>query len=217
VFLKKSEGILIIGASNFPRLLGQYLKDNGRHVVLIDSNENNIERANKMQLEAFSANIYSSNLMDNIELSDVGYLMSLTGNTDINKYAINKFGKQFGENGAFRLVSSEEMNDPNNNPEQGLFSHIDDFNSVTKVAEQFPNIQEFDLRDKDHYDQVIDHTDRTDMSIPLFIKDKDGDLAIISSFSKDMTQISTGDKLVYIGETLKLKEPETTSDQNNEN
>lgn len=212
VFLKKSEGILIIGASNFPRLLGQYLKDNGRHVVLIDSNENNIERANRMQLEAFSANIYSSNLMDNIELSDVGYLMSLTGNTDINKYAINKFGKQFGENGAFRLVSSEEMNDPNNNPEQGLFSHIDDFNSVTKVAEQYPNIQELELRDKDHYDKLIDHTDRTDMSIPLFIKDKDGDLAIISSFSKDMTQISAGDKLVYIGETLKLKESETTSD-----
>ena len=73
------------------------------------------------------------------------------------------------------------------------------------------------MRDKDHYDQAIDYTDTTEMSIPLFIKDKEGDLAIISSFNKDIDQISPGDKLVYIGETLKLKDPEPTSDQNDEN
>ena len=47
--------------------------------------------------------------------------MALTGNTEINKYAINKFSKQFGENGSFRLVTVDEMNDPNNNPKKAYF------------------------------------------------------------------------------------------------
>ena len=37
VFLKTSEGILIVGASKVSRLIGQYLQKNNRHVVLIDN------------------------------------------------------------------------------------------------------------------------------------------------------------------------------------
>ena len=41
VFLTNSEGILIVGASKVSRLIGHYLETNGRHVVLIDSNQTN--------------------------------------------------------------------------------------------------------------------------------------------------------------------------------
>ena len=121
VFLKKSEGILIIGATKVSRLIGDYLQKNGRHVVLIDNNRTNIEKAQNIGLEAFTANIYSTNLSDNIELNDVGYLMALTGNSEINEFAIKKFEKQFGENGSFRLVNVDEMNDPKDNPRKDFF------------------------------------------------------------------------------------------------
>eukprot|EP01093_Parvamoeba_rugata_P020168 TRINITY_DN967_c0_g2_i1.p1 TRINITY_DN967_c0_g2~~TRINITY_DN967_c0_g2_i1.p1 ORF type:complete len:250 (-),score=29.58 TRINITY_DN967_c0_g2_i1:397-1146(-) len=85
VFLNKSEGILILGASKVSRLIGDYLHKNDRHVVLIDNNQSNIEKANKLGLEAISANIYSDNLTDNIELNDIGYLMALTPNSDIKQ------------------------------------------------------------------------------------------------------------------------------------
>ena len=39
VFLNKSEGILILGASKVSRLIGDYLHKNDRHVVLIDNNQ----------------------------------------------------------------------------------------------------------------------------------------------------------------------------------
>ena len=145
VFLTKSDGILIVGASKVSRLLGHYLESNGRHVVLIDSNQNNIDKANELGLEALNTNIYSETLTDNIELNDVGYLMAMTGNSDINKYAINKFSKQFGENGSFRLVSTIEMNNPENNPKEGLFSHTDDYNRLTEVTRKFPSIQEIEI------------------------------------------------------------------------
>ncbi|MBQ0739900.1 NAD-binding protein, partial [Aquimarina celericrescens] len=121
VFLKKSEGILIIGASKISRLIGVYLKKNNRHVVLVDSNKNNVNKAKELGLEAIESNIYGNKLGDNIELNNVGYLMALTANSDINKYAIDKFKIQFGEFGSFRLITSEEMKDHNNSPEEGLF------------------------------------------------------------------------------------------------
>lgn len=209
VFLKKSEGILIVGASKFPRLIGEFLKNNGRHVVMIDSNESNIQKAKDMGVEAFTANIYSDNLTDNIELSDVGYLMSLTGNSEINKYTIGKLGKQFGENGAYRLISPEEMKDSNNNPKQGLFSHIDDFDSVSKVANQYPAILELDIEDQAHYDRIIDYTDANKMSIPLFLKDEEGEFHIISSYNKQIDKVDKGYKLIYIGKRIEFEAQKT--------
>jgi NhaP-type Na+/H+ or K+/H+ antiporter len=202
VFLKKSEGILIVGASEVSRLIGQYLDSNNRHVVLIDSNQTNINNALDMGLEALSSNIYSDALTDNIELNDMGYIMALTGNSDINKFAINKFGKQFGENGSFRLITVDEMNDPDNNAKKGLFSHTDDFISLSEVTHNFPEIHEYELNDKAHFEKLIELTNKDKDIIPLFVKDSTGELEIISSYSKDVNEISKGFKLVYLGKHI---------------
>ena len=114
--------------------------------MLIDSNQGNIAKAKELGLEAINTNIYSDTLMDNIELNDVGYLMALTGNNDINKYAINKFSKQFGENGSFRLVSVDEMNDQITTQRRFVF-HTDDY-TFTNVTRKFPAIQEIELKIK---------------------------------------------------------------------
>jgi NhaP-type Na+/H+ or K+/H+ antiporter len=206
VFLKKSEGILILGASKVSRLIGEYLHKNKRHVVLIDNNQTNVNKAKKLGLEAFSANIYSDSLVDNIELNDVGYLMALTGNSDINRYAIEKFEKQFGENGSFRLVDSEEMNDPENNPKEGLFSHTDDFIKLMEAARKNPTIHEIDLKDTEHYQGLIEITKADEDIIPLFLKSPDGNIEIIPSFSKEFTDIQEGYKLAYLGKMFSIDE-----------
>ena len=206
VFLKKSEGILILGASKVSRLIGDYLHKNQRHVVLIDNNQTNINKAKKLGLEAISANIYSDSLLDNIELNDVGYLMALTGNSDINRYAIEKFEKQFGENGSFRLVDSDEMNDPENNPKEGLFSHTDDFIKLTEAARKNPTIHEVELKDTEHYEGLIEITKADQDIIPLFLKGPDGDIKIITSFSQEFTDIQEGYKLAYLGKMFPIEE-----------
>lgn len=199
VFLKKSEGVVIIGGSKVSRLIGGYLKKNDRHVVIIDNNQINIDKAKNIGLEAMVADIYSDSLMDNIELNDVGYLMALTGNSDINSFAINKFSKQFGENGAFRLVNVEEINDPKNNPKEGLFSHTDDFVKLTEVVREYPSIQEIAIKSAAHYSNLIEITKADHRMIPVFLKAPDGDLRIISSYSKKFEDITEGYKLVYLG------------------
>ena len=209
VFLKKSEGILIVGASKISRLLGHYLETNGRHVVLIDSNEQNVAKAKELGLEALSTNIYSETLTDNIELNDVGYLMALTGNPDINKYAINKFSSQFGENGSFRLVTAQEMLDDGNNPKEGLFSHKDDFTKLSALTRKHPSIQEIDLEDQAHYEELISISNKDEDIIPLFIKDSEGELHIISSYNLEVKNIEEGSQLVYLGKPFDVEEVPT--------
>lgn len=204
VFLKHSEGILIIGASKMSRLIASYLKKNRRHVVLIDNNHANIDKAKELGIEAMVANVFSDTLTDNIELNDMGYLMALTGNSEINEYAINKLGAQFGENGAFRLVSSDEMNDPEKNPEEGLFSHTDDYIKMMEATRRYPAIHEIDLKDGKHFSQLIDISNEDDDIIPLFIKAPDGNLEIISSFSGKFNSITEGYKLAYLGKMFDM-------------
>lgn len=202
VFLNKSEGILIIGASKVSRLIASYLQKNNRHVVLIDNNETNVNKAAKLGLEAFAANIYADTLSDFIELSDVGYLMALTGNSDINTYAINKFQKDFGENGSFRLVDTDEMNDPENNPKAGLFSHTDDFIKLTEAARKNPTVHEIVLKDTEHYEGLIEITKADPDIVPLFLKTTTGEIKIISAYSKEFKDIQQGYKLAYLGKAL---------------
>ncbi|MCF6279613.1 MAG: cation:proton antiporter [Flavobacteriaceae bacterium] len=204
VFLKKSDGILIVGASTVPRLIADYLQKNNRHVVLIDSNQANIDESKKIGLEAIKTNIYSDSLIDNIELSGVGYLMALTGNSDINKYAINKFQKQFGENGAFRVITKEELNNSSNNPQKSLFSHIHDFESLQQTVDIYPLFHEIELNDINHYKNLIELTNEEKDIIPLFLKNIQNELKIISSYDKDLKGIKKGWKLVYLGKPVNL-------------
>lgn len=205
VFLTKSEGILIVGASKFSRLIGHYLEENGRSVVMIDSNQTNINSAKELGLEAMSVNIYSDTLSDNIELNDIGYLMAMTGNSDINKYTLERFGKDFGEHGSFRLVSPEEMSDDKNNPKEGLFSHTDDYIRLSEVARRYPAIHELEIDDKKHYNTIIDTAINDENVIPLFIKGNKGEIDIISAYSKEVNNIKPGYKLVYLGKHFDIE------------
>lgn len=206
VFLTKSEGILIVGASEVSRLIARYLQRSGRHVVLLDSNGNNVRLARDMELEAMEANIYSDDLTADIELNDVGYLMALTGNSEINKYAITRFQKQFGENGAFRLISKEEMDDTRKIPKEGLFSRTDDFINLTEVARKYPTIQEVPVNTSEEYHEITEILTKDSNMIPLFVKEKDGTLDIISSFVEQLDVKSfEGCHVVYLGKPI----PET--------
>ena len=201
VLLKKSEGILIIGASKFARLIATYLTDNNRRVVLLDSNPKHIEYAKQDNIEALEYNIYSDNLMENIELNDIGFLMALTGSNSINEYAISKLGETFGEEGAFRLISTKEMQDPLNNPDNGLFSNTDDYINISEVVRDYPIINEIDISSKEQYIKIIEETKKELKSIPIFIKDNKGEVLIIPSNSEDMP-IEEGNKLMYLGKKL---------------
>jgi hypothetical protein len=203
VLLKKSEGILIVGASPPARLIAKYLQNNNRRVVLIDSNRTNIEKSVEERLEAMECNIYEDDIFENIELNDIGFLLALTGSNTINEYALSKLKDSFGEEGAFRLISAEEMRDPDNNPEEGLFSQTDDFINISEVVRDYPIINEVKIDSEDHYRELMKATMKEIKSIPVFVKGTDNDIHIIPANYKDL-KVEAGYTLMYIGKKLKV-------------
>ncbi len=170
VFLKKSEGIMIVGGSRVSRLIASYLQKNDRHVVLVDSNRTNVQKAKELGIDAINANIYSDDLTDNIELSDVGYLLAMTGNDEINRQAMTRFGKQFGENGTFRLMTSEELLNTKDFSKEDVFSNTHDYIRFTEVARDYPSIQEIEVNDQTKFLKVLETIRDNKEAIPLFIK-----------------------------------------------
>ena len=100
------------------------------------------------------------------------------------------------------MVDTDEMNDPDNNPKEGLFSHTDDFVKLTEAARKFPAIHEIALNSQEQYKGLIELTKADEDIIPIFLKTPDGELRIISSFSNEFTDIKKGYKLVYLGKAF---------------
>lgn len=204
VFLKKSDGILIVGASKVSRLIASYLQKSGRHVVVLDSNRLNVNKAKELGLEAITANIYSDDLTDNIELNDVGYLLAMTGNDEINKQAISRFGKYFGENGTFRLMTSEEMRQRQHLSARELFSYTHDYTRFTEIAHDFPSIQEIPVGSESQFLRVLNIIGENETAIPLFLKRPNGFLDLITA--PDELEVEEGSALVYLGKPMDFED-----------
>jgi NhaP-type Na+/H+ or K+/H+ antiporter len=201
VFLKTSDGIMMIGASNFARLIATYLKKNGRRVVLIDSNQNNINKAKSLNIEAIEGNVYADELLEDVELNDIGYLLALTGSASVNEYALEKFAPIFGEHGSFRIISTDELKEGKKLQNDFLFTHKDDFINLSEVVRDFPLVNEVIVSSEEHYFQLLKEINDEPHSIPMFLKDNQGVIHIISSLDKSF-KIEKENILIYIGKTI---------------
>jgi NhaP-type Na+/H+ or K+/H+ antiporter len=204
VFLKKSNGIMIVGASKSSRIIASYLKDHGRSVVLVDTNASNIRVAKEQGLDAITADIYSDSISDDIEFNNIGFLLALTGNSQINDYALERFSDRFGENGAYRLVHSNEINNPNKNSDAGLFSATDDYINMMEVARYHGKIHEITIRSQDHFKGLIEITKTDNDIIPLFVRN-DNKIDIIPSMALNL-EIEEGSMLAYLGKKIVEKD-----------
>ena len=211
VFLKKSEGIMIIGGSRVSRLIAAYLQKNDRHVVLVDSNRANVEKAKELGLDALSANIYNDDLSDNIELSDMGYLLAMTANDAINRQAMAKFENDFGENGTYRLITTEELKN-NKTKQSDLFCSTHDYGELTRVAEEYPSIQEIEVSNQAVFTGAIDLINQNKDAIALFVKSTEGVIALIDN-SKEIV-IEQNTTIAYLGRPMDFEDVMTnkTSD-----
>ena len=201
VFLKKSNAIMIVGASDVARLIGVYLKKNNRRVVIIDSNKDNIEKAKNEGLESFQVNIYDDTLTDNIEFNDVGYLLSITGSDSVNKHVISNFSATFGEQGAYRLASSNEIITREYENKEQLFTIKDDYLNLMDTIREYPQINETPVNSIEEYKKKINEIYAELKSIPILMKNKNNEILLISEFEKKVTTIENW-LLVYLGKEL---------------
>lgn len=197
-----SDGILIVGANRAAIIIAQYLKDNNRDVILLDNSPANVDHAKAEGLEAIEANIYKDNMEDNIQLLDIGYMIAMTGSDEVNRFAIKEYKNIFGEKGAYRLISQDEMKGKVK-AEDSVLSYQDDYLNINEAARDFPTIHELEITGgEEELRQKLDQLYKQSKSIPLFTKDQNGVLENIPGDIKSINMEETI-TLVYLGEVLK--------------
>lgn len=201
-----SGGILIVGANTLSRVIGKYLKGYGRRVVLVDNSKRSIDQTRKEGLEALQADIFTDTLTSAIDLVDMGYLIALTSNSDINNYAIRKYRKVFGENGTFRLISeSERRLDKAAMPKNNIFSYRDDFINFSNIARDYPTMYEMEVDSNEHLKDLMGFFSKEKLRAPVFLRFPDGIIDTIPCSLKEI-EVPEGTKLAYIGKELEQVE-----------
>lgn len=197
VVLDKSNGILIVGANSLAQAIGKYLIDNGRSVTLVDSNASNIKKSIAKGVPAIEANIYNDDLSDNLELNETGFLFAITGSSQVNQYALNNLSEQFGENGAYRLITEDEMTNKDVKIKDKILGH-DDYVNMSEALRTFPDLKEMPISTLEEFDECLNKFKSEHLAIPLFVKDLNGEIHLISQF-EGHSKITEGFKIVYIG------------------
>lgn len=201
VFIHSSQGILIVGASEVSRVLAKYLEEKNRYVMLIDNNSDKISLAQEMGLNAEVVDVFSGNAANNIQFTDIGYMLALTGSKKVNTHAMHSFRNQIDPKLAYRFVSETELSSGQVNAKANLLSVENDFIKFSEVLREYPQVNEVVINSEKEFSEknqlLINNTE----TIPLFVSDEKGELFVIAGVSP-LPEIKENFNLIYIGKDL---------------
>ena len=206
-----SNGVLILGGNDFSLTIAGYLKEQGRNVYIVDSNSNNIQKAKDKGLTGIVANIYNTDLSEQYELLDVGFMLAFTGSDEVNNYALNRYGKIFGERGHYRLITADELKQRHQAADEHVFSYYDDFINLSDANREVSTVHERELYSREEFLSLMAEANSESSSVPLFLKHPDDTLHVIPRDLNEVDVSAGGYRLVYLGTTLSLPEGEDST------
>ena len=112
--------LLLVGAHKRARALAKALKDGGVPILMVDTNCKNIHEAHKEGLDAIRGDILSSELEAKLDFNDIGTLLALLPNDEVNSLAVIKYRSELGAANVFRILSKRGDNPDAGRPFGGL-------------------------------------------------------------------------------------------------
>ena len=97
------QGVVFIGAHPWARRIAQSIHDLGIKVILIDTNRNNIRRAESEGLEAYHGSILNDSMIEDIDLNGIGNMIAMTPNDEVNSLASLHFKDVVGSIRTYQL------------------------------------------------------------------------------------------------------------------
>ena len=104
---RNPQGVLFAGASRPVREIALALQEEGIATVLVDTNAQNIAAARMAGLRTCLANIGSEFAREEIDLADLGRLLAMTPNDQVNALAAMDFAEHFGRAGVYQIAPPE--------------------------------------------------------------------------------------------------------------
>lgn len=183
------QGILFVGAHPWARMLGAALKRFDVYVSYIDSNPSNVKAARQAGLDAYCGNIHSEEFLEEIDFSNIGSVLAVTANDEINAFAERELSQFVGLTRVFKLattgseVSRQEKNEAPqaSNAERvgrGLFGRGITFNLIEERFYSGATVKPITLREGFSYKDFAGTYGLH--SLPLFIITESRQIQVVS-------------------------------------
>lgn len=183
------QGILFVGAHPWARMLGASLKKMNIHVSYIDSNPSNVKAAQQAGLEAHCGNIHSEEFLEEIDFSDIGSVLAVTANDEINAFAERELSQFVGLTQVFKLANTgSEVSRQEGKPApqasntervgRGLFGRGITFNLIEERFYSGATVKPITLREGFNYKDFAGTYGLH--SLPLFIISESGQIQVVS-------------------------------------
>jgi NhaP-type Na+/H+ or K+/H+ antiporter len=204
------EGILFVGAGGWVRRIAKFVQDLGYQVLLIDTNADQIERAQDEGLPAQRANALSESALDDISLSGIGRLLIVIPNDEAASLTALHFSEIFESTDIYQLGAQAQSR----NPEEGtlprhlqgrpLFGETTNYESLRETMAGDHEVRLLQLADDFASEEQQEYYNYEDLRerykdyelIPLFIIDDTGTLNVVSEISQFV--IRPGDRLIAL-------------------
>jgi Trk K+ transport system NAD-binding subunit len=101
------KGFLIAGANPLARAIAKALHEESLPVLLVDTSPDQIAQARLAGLPIFYGSILSELIAERNEWGDIGRLIALTPNSEVNALAALQYARTFGRDEVFQLASHQ--------------------------------------------------------------------------------------------------------------
>lgn len=171
-------GFLIVSANSVSRAIGKELSKNGVHVMLTDSNWDNIRAARMDGLKTFYGNPVSEYAEQRLDLTGIGKLLGMSPDRSINTVAGMRYGNEFGQHNIFAIRTSvdarltDKHRDGQEHRGQYLFAEHLTYGKFSSLLAQGAELRSTRLTNEFTYDDFTKQNGKD--ATPLFAVTPDG-------------------------------------------
>lgn len=209
------QGVLFVGAHSWARRMAKHLQKSGIPVFLIDSNEHSIETAKNLGLPAASGNVFSEELLNQIDFSEMGHLIALTANNEVNAFAEKALGGYMTDPYIYHLKPVEKASNPFGDTKKKitpLFSDSVNFKILEELFAQGARFKTSTLTED--YDWAAFQEKHGADALPLFCLFANETLTVFNS--KKPPSPKPGDSIIYIYHGPHMTVPPFPPEENSE-
>lgn len=177
------QGIVFLGAHEWARKIATVIQREGFHVLMVDTNEQNVYDAHLDILPAMSGNILSEETREQLNLLGIGRFFALTPNDEVNSLACNEMSEVFGRAEVYQLLfTGAKRKDVKAVKQRAsgrfLFNKGATFTKLSSLFAEKAEIESFKITEDYTYELFLN--DYKDRMTPLFIVSDEDHLQIMT-------------------------------------
>jgi NhaP-type Na+/H+ or K+/H+ antiporter len=182
------QGLLIAGASPLVRDIAAAINEEGIPIMIVDTNPENASAARLAGLPVHFASISSNYVREEIDLNDIGHLLAMTPNDEVNTLAVLEFADEFGQAHVYQLPIAEATHQrrdrvPVHRRGRTLFHSEATFQTLAERHAKGATIKKTQLTPDFTFEHFLAHHGAN--AIVLFVIDGNGRLVVHTSDERD--------------------------------